>query len=176
MTRSNAFKLLKRMKHIIVCSSKIEGLGVHAGENIKKEAVITKFQGQLKYKINKNERDALAHPDWVGVRKDYWIDPESPHKYFNHSCAPNASINKTVEIIALRDVRKGEEITFDYSITEGDPRWEMACNCGWTNCRKIVRSVQFLPEHLFEKYFPYMRIYFKKLYTKANKKHGTVRA
>ena len=57
------------MKHIYICASKIEGLGINAGEDIEKGAVITRFKGPLKFKINKNKRDALSHPDWVGVSK-----------------------------------------------------------------------------------------------------------
>ncbi len=159
------------MKHFYVCASKIEGLGINAGEHIEKGAIITKFKGPLKFKINKNKRDALSHPDWVGVKKDYWMDPEKPQKFFNHSCEPNASIHKKIEIVALRNIKEGEEITFDYSIIEGDPRWEMACNCGQKNCRKIIRSVHFIPKNQFEKYLPYVPTYFRNLYLKKDKQH-----
>lgn len=157
------------MKQFYVCKSKIEGLGINAGEDIKKDEIISRFIGPLKFKINKNKRDALVHPDWVGVKKDHWIDPEKPQKFFNHSCNPNASIKSKVLIVALKDIKEGEEITFDYSIIEGDPRWEMKCCCGEKNCRGIIRSVQFLSQTQFMKYIPNIPAYFRNLYLKDNK-------
>lgn len=163
------------MKHFYVCKSPIEGFGINAGENIKRGEVITRFRGVVKFKINKTKRDALAHPDWVGIKKDHWIDPEKPQKFFNHSCKPNASIHKRLDIVAIREIKEGEEITFDYSIIEGDPRWEMDCNCGQKECRRVISSVHSLPAKQFENYLPYVPTYFKNLYTKGNPSLATSR-
>lgn len=154
------------MKHFYVCASRIEGFGINAGEDIRKGEIITRFRGSLKFKINKNKRDALSHPDWVGVKKNHWIDPERPQKFLNHSCNPNASI-KGLTVVAIRNIKEGEEITFDYSIIEGDVRWELKCLCKQPNCRKVIRSVQFLPKKVFKKYLPNVPTYFKKLYLKG---------
>jgi SET domain-containing protein len=152
------------MKQIYICNSIIEGRGIRAGEDIKKGETITIFRGPLKFKINKNKRDALSHPDWVGVKKDYWIDPEKPQKFLNHSCSPNACIKTKLSLVAFRDIKEGEEITFDYSTIEGDSRWEMKCLCHEKNCRKVISSVHSLPEKQFIKYLPYIPNYFKKVY------------
>ncbi len=154
------------MKQFYVCKSKIEGFGVNAGEDIKKNEIVTRFSGPIKFKINKNKRDALSHPDWVGIKKNHWIDPEKPQKFLNHSCNPNAGIKGRVSIMALRDIKEGEEITFDYSIIEGDKRWEMKCLCGEKNCRVTIGSTHFLPEEQFRKYMPNIPTYFKNLYLK----------
>jgi SET domain-containing protein len=42
-------------------------------------------------------------------------------RYVNHSCTPNCYtrvIGETIWIIAARNIRKGEELTYDYS-TDG---------------------------------------------------------
>ena len=153
------------MKSIYVVTSKIEGLGINAGEDINPGEVITRFRGPVQFKINKNKKDALAHPDWVGIKKNHWIDPEKPQKFFNHSCEPNASI-RGLTMVAIRKIKEGEEITFDYSIIEGDTRWEMLCLCGKKNCRKLIQSVQFLPKKSFNNYLPYIPAYFRKVYAK----------
>ncbi len=156
------------MKQFYVCKSKIEGFGVNAGEDIKTGEFITRFKGKPRFLLVTNKKESLSHPNWIGIAKNQWIDPEKPQKFINHSCNPNAGIKGKVSIISLRDIKEGEEITFDYSIIEGDFMWQMKmkCNCGEKNCRGIIRSVQFLPEEQFRKYMPNIPTYFKNLYLK----------
>ena len=154
------------MKHIYVCSSKIHGLGVNIGENVKKGEAIACIKGEMKFKVNKNEKDALDNPDWVGVAKDQWIDPAKPYKFLNHSCNPSVGIKGKITLVALRDMKEGDEITIDYSTIEGDPLWKMNCACKSANCRKLIRSVHFLPKQQFNKYLPFVSTYFKKMYLK----------
>jgi SET domain-containing protein len=63
---------------------------------------------------------------------------EDPSNDGNHSCDPNiASVDD--EMIALRDIEAGEELTIDY--TQYSPKiWSMKCNCGAKNCTGIVRG------------------------------------
>ncbi len=64
---------------------------------------------------------------------------------FNHSCDPNAGINAKLELIALRHIEKGEEITYDYSTTVcTHSSWSMKCLCSSPACRKIIKNVQSL--------------------------------
>ncbi|MFA6445979.1 MAG: SET domain-containing protein-lysine N-methyltransferase [Candidatus Paceibacterota bacterium] len=158
------------MKHIYICSSKIDGLGVSIGENVKKSEIISRIKGEMKFKVNKSLKDTFANPDWVGIAKDQWIDPAKPYKFLNHSCNPTAGVKGKVTLVALRDMKEGEEVTVDYSTIEGDPNWEMKCTCGERNCRKIIRSIEFMPEDQFQKYLPYVPMYFKNLYVKRHKK------
>lgn len=153
------------MKQFFVCNSKIEGRGIVAGENIKKGSIITRFKGPAQFKINRSKHDALAHPDWVGVKKNIWIDPEKPQKFINHSCEPNAGV-RGLTVMAIKDIREGEEITIDYSTIEGDPRWEMKCLCGKSKCRGTISSIESLTSDQFEK-LVYAPSYFRRLYLKG---------
>lgn len=153
------------MKHIYIATSNIHGRGVRAGENIEKGEIISRIKGPIKFKINKNKDDAIGHPDWVGVKKDIWIDPLKPYKFLNHSCNPTSGM-RGLTLIALRDIREGDEITIDYSIQEGDNLWEMKCACQTPNCRGVIRSIQFLPKNIFKKYLPNIPAYFKKVHEK----------
>ena len=123
----------------------------------------------MKFKVNHGVEDALANPNWIGVDQDQWIDPDKFFKFINHSCAPNAGVKGRVTCVALRDIKEGEEITFDYSTIEGDDLWQMPCACTAENCREVVRSIQHLPEENFKAYFPYVSNYFKKIYLKSKK-------
>lgn len=161
--------MIKKRKHIYVATSKIAGLGIMAGENIKKGEYIFTVRGKLKFKINKNEKDALENPNWVGIKKNYWIDPTKPYKFLNHNCNPNSGANNLADLVALKNIKEGEEITIDYSIIEGDHRWEMNCSCKSKICRRKIKSIQFLPEKIYKKYLPHVSSYFQKMHP-INKK------
>ena len=65
----------------------------------------------------------------------------------NHSCAPNAGIRTTNTLVALRSIKKGEELTFDYSTVVGEVNegWYMSCACGAPSCRKTIGAWTTLP-------------------------------
>lgn len=152
------------MKDIYNGESDIHGLGIRTSESIKRGELIRYIKGKIQVKENRSREDAMANPDWVGISKNCWIDPVKPYKFLNHSCDPNIGIKGRVSMVALRSIKSGEELTIDYSTIEGDPRWEMKCSCGAQNCRKVVRSIQYLPERQYKKYLPYISSYFKQLY------------
>lgn len=146
--------------------SKIEGKGMFVLEPVKKGHFVSFLKGKIKVKENKNLKDALGNSYWVGIDKNTWIDPAPPYRFINHSCNPSASIRGKITMIALRDLKPGEEVTLDYSLIEADPRWhlEYRCKCGEPNCRGIIRSIQSLPKDRFKAYFPTIPTYFRDLY------------
>ena len=156
-------------KNFAVFPSKIHGKGFFVTKTIKKGAAIGILQGNIRKKINKNKKDVLANPDWVGVGKNTWIDPRPPYKFINHSCSPSAGIRGKIMLIARRDLKDGDEVTLDYSLIEGDPRWKMKCTCGSKNCRKVIRSVNFLPYTVYKRYLPYISTYFQALYKQSKR-------
>jgi hypothetical protein len=60
--------------------------------------------------------------------------------FINHSCAPNLGFTSPITLVALRDVAPGEELTFDYAMTDATPTLEMDCDCRTSACRGRVRS------------------------------------
>lgn len=58
-------------------------------------------------------------------------------RYINHACAPNCYtqvIGDTIWIRAAKSIRKGEEITYDYS-TDGEG--SIPCRCS-TGCKVMI--------------------------------------
>lgn len=66
---------------------------------------------------------------------------------YNHSCTPNSMISNR-QMIALRDIRIGEEVTYDYGLTEVDLQFHLWCRCGSEACRKLVTNRDFLDVRL----------------------------
>ena len=79
----------------------------------------------------------------IGV--DSYIDPHSPARYLNHSCEPNAGFVDVIRLVALRQIKPGEEIRFDYSTTMLERYWELDCFCGSPRCRGRIRDFDLLP-------------------------------
>jgi hypothetical protein len=88
---------------------------------------------------------------------DHYLDPEGEiGAYANHSCNPNAGLIKAgrrLLLQAVRPIAAGDEVTHDYSTLLGaDDVWKMKCNCGASNCRKVVSNVCKLPAGVIARY------------------------
>jgi SET domain-containing protein len=64
-------------------------------------------------------------------------------RWINHSCRPNCEATDDggrIYIEAIRDVRRGEELSYDYNLRLNEPhtpaaKREHACLCGERGCR-----------------------------------------
>lgn len=155
-------------KKIEVKKSEIHGKGIFSAKNLKKGESVFVIKGKERKFLVKSQEDALFGSNWIGVGKNIWIDVAAPAVYLNHSCEPNVGIRGKVVVVALKDIRKGEEILLDYSITERESLWYMKCSCGAKKCRKVIRSIQHLPKEVFHKYMPYVPRFFATLYKRIN--------
>lgn len=64
-------------------------------------------------------------------------------RFLNHSCEPSAWLRGR-ELIALRDIRAQEDLSFDYNTTEWDMAEPFACHCGSADCLGTVRGFAHL--------------------------------
>jgi SET domain-containing protein len=156
----------KELKKFYIGESKIHNKGIFAVRNIKIGEIVGVVQGIKKFKINRNIKDALANPDWVGFKMHNWVDPIPPYKYLNHSCNPNVAIKGYKTFIAICNIKKDKEITIDYSIIEADSLWYMKCCCKEKKCRGIIESIQKLPMKVYLSYLPFISKEFQNLYEK----------
>lgn len=97
-------------------------------------SVICSFSGEKVY--SKPNRFTLQTGDGAHIR----LLPDFL-QYVNHSCNPNSFFDTdSFQLIALRDVEVGEELTFFYPSTE----WSMAepfqCICGETRCLGTIEG------------------------------------
>lgn|GEM_PF-508309 len=123
---------------------------------------------EIRYTLPPNSRRGFY---WLGISKNKWLIPyqNNPWNVMRHSCMPNVGITDAHHVKALCTIRRGEEITIDDSITEADPNWQVQCVCGSPHCRKIVRSINFLPPASFRRAMPYIPSYMQKAYRAAQK-------
>ncbi|MEK6960378.1 MAG: SET domain-containing protein-lysine N-methyltransferase [Nanoarchaeota archaeon] len=122
---------------LIIKESIIKGKGVFAARDFKKgETVIVWHPESVlsKSDFQSLSEDEKAHATYAGNGK--YLVQGSPERFVNHSCEPNTYTHGRKDI-ALRDIRRGEEITGDYALN-GVEDWTMECNCASKNCRKII--------------------------------------
>jgi D-alanine-D-alanine ligase len=68
-----------------------------------------------------------------------WDDDPAEWAPQNHSCAPN-TICHGLNVIALRTIRTGEELTLDYANFLDESAESFTCRCGAPNCRGEIRG------------------------------------
>jgi len=137
-----------------------KGLGVFATRDILKDEIITEFKGP-RVKIEQLEgipREVQDH--LFNVDADEYLITREPGVRTNHSCDPNAGIIRDVLLVAMRDIKKDEEITFDYSMIIADD-WTLECTCGSLSCRKIIGKYKDLTGELKKKYEEYTPVWIK---------------
>ena len=88
--------------------SKIHGKGLFSQVEIENGAYLGRYHGP---KVDENDMHVL----WVENDDGKWegIDGENILRYLNQCKKPNAEFDGR-DLYAIRDIKPGEEITFDY--------------------------------------------------------------
>jgi SET domain-containing protein len=156
------------MKKYYIGKSEIQGHGVFAAKDLRRGEIVFILKGKERHIIQQTVKQANENQNMVGVGKDMWIDPQTPASHINHSCRPNVGIRGRLLFVAMKNIRKGEELCFDYAISEEELRWRLAdqCACQTPECRKVIRSIQSLPERVYGSYLPFIPHYFQRAYLK----------
>lgn len=136
---------------VLVNASPIAGMGGFANKNIQAGEIVMMFTGR---RVTSDEADdmldkgELRADDPLQVREDEYIILDDVSIRLNHSCDPNTGMRGENELVALRDIAKGEELTYDYSTVVGanNHGWKMKCTCRSESCRRSVGSVLTLPK------------------------------
>jgi hypothetical protein len=146
------------MKKYHVGKSNIHGKGIILDKDVKKNEVIFIFKGK---EITYTGGAWRLGRDWLQVGYVKWIipSPNGPSRYLNHSCNPTAGVRGRNVIVATRNIKKGEEVTIDYALSETYPLWHMPCRCGSKNCRRTVKPYQDLSDQRKRKFIPYTSKY-----------------
>ncbi len=163
--------LPKNAQSLSVGKSYIDRRGSFATSDIPEGHFIRHMSGEMLNFAEINRRilrGQLSPDDPLQIDTDLYIDLDAQSLAINHSCSPNAGIRGQNELVAIRDIRAGEEVTFDYSTTVSSDvaaeDWSMACLCQSENCRQTIGNVLTVPEEMLERY---MRLNFLPQYIQA---------
>ena len=148
-------KQIKILHKFKVDNSKF-GKGCFAIKPIKKGESICFFGGE-ETTWEESERRYLEGKDRLDdpfqISETKYIELYKPYIYFNHSCNPNSGFRGKNKLIAIRNIKPGEEITYDYSTVVWDDRWvknhgawTMKCECEEKSCRKMIGDFLTIPK------------------------------
>jgi hypothetical protein len=144
--------------------SAIHGRGLFANAQIAKAEIVC-IKGGYVF----DRRTLSSMPDWfraaeIQIADDLFIGPLNENEregsmiFSNHSCEPNIGVQGQIVFVALRAIEAGEELTHDWATTDDDD-YEMECECGSTDCRKVITGKDWQRRDLQQKYQGYMSWY-----------------
>ena len=130
--------------------STIHGVGGFAKADIAAGTHVIEYVGEKITKTELLHRCESSNEYIFSLDETYDLDgsvPWNPAQFLNHSCDPNCEAEPDggrIWIVARRDIRAGEEITFNYGYDLQDYR-EHPCRCGAPDCAGYI-----VAEELFE--------------------------
>lgn len=80
--------------------------------------------------------------------------------FINHSCEPNVGFAGNINLVAMRDIGAGEELTTDYALFDNYDG-QMACNCGTASCRGTIDGRDWRRPDLQRKHRDYFSAYLR---------------
>lgn len=145
----------KDSKKIEVRRTRRYGLGVFAKQLIRKGELVSVYDGAIyDGRFDDWTEDLLNHT--IQFARAKWRDSRGVARWINHSCEPNCGIKGLFKIVAMRDIAAGEQITWDYEMTEKSDWWRMRCRCGSSLCRKRIGDYRRMPREVRKRYAGYI--------------------
>jgi uncharacterized protein len=141
------------------------GMGVFAIEPVGRGEVLAMWGGRVVtveeiYRFDEQQRHYM-----IQIEEELFLTPSDPTEaaeYVNHSCDPSAGLNGQIALLALRDIAPGEEICFDYAMSESHSLFEFECRCGSPRCRGWLRADDWLDPELQRRYAGYFSPYLQR--------------
>jgi len=128
---------------------------------IENEAI---FEFEKKF-IKKSTRTSMQIDDSVHQES---TNTNALENFLNHSCKPNGYIKfQDLTYRALRIIKKGERLTFNYNTTEWDMREKFQCECEFNNCYGQIAGFKYLTHEQQKELEPLLSPFLKKKLKKA---------
>ena len=127
--------------------SKIDKNGLYANCDIKKGTKIIEYKGKI-ISVERSAKDPKFDNDKAiylfNINKR--LDLDGDYKFniarlINHSCSPNCEVlgeGLKVWIYAIKNIKKGDELSYDYGFSFDEEFKNYPCRCGAKNCAKYI--------------------------------------
>lgn len=140
----------QKQKKYEVKGNSIAGFGIYANTDIQKETVIFKGEEKAQNIVTKKfvdqnwneaEKENFARYAYPISQDVYILWSNNPADWApqNHSCNANTGY-VGLNVVALKNIVKGEELTLDYANFLDEKAQPFQCNCGNSNCRGLIKG------------------------------------
>tara|TARA_Y200000002_G_C22187400_1_gene457750 strand:- start:79 stop:537 length:459 start_codon:yes stop_codon:yes gene_type:complete len=123
--------------------SKIDKNGLYANRDIKSGTKIIEYKGKI-ISVKQTEIDPKFDNSKAiylfNLNKRYDLDGDHDFniaRLINHSCNPNCEVfgrGLKVWVYAMKNIKKGEELSYDYGFSFDESFRQFPCKCGSKNC------------------------------------------
>lgn len=153
-------------------------LGTFAQEDIKKGDLLLVLSGYVMKLSEEEKLPGTLSDNGIQVTEDFSLCVSKKEElgginFFNHSCDPNVGIKGQIFLVAMKDIKKGEEATFDYAMTLSRSKnakpYRLKCLCGKKNCRGVITDDDWKDKKLQKKYKGYFQYYLQEKIDKLKK-------
>ncbi len=119
------------------------GRGLYAAKNIKNGTKIINYVGKIitKKQTEKSNKFDNKKPIYLfNLNNKYDLDGKvswNTARLINHSCSNNCDYEGKglkLWVTAIKDIKKGEELTCDYGFGYDEDYKQFPCKCGSRNC------------------------------------------
>ena len=123
--------------------SNINRRGLFANKDIKKDTIIIHYIGKIITKKQTEEDSKFDNGKAIylfNINNKYDLDGDFSYntaRLINHSCNPNCQVESKglkLWISSIRDIKKNEELSYDYGFSFDENYKEFPCKCGSNNC------------------------------------------
>ena len=139
-------KILYKIK-----KSRIDNRGLYAALDIKKNTKIIEYKGKI-ITVKETETNPKFDNDKAiylfNLNKKYDLDGDFKYntaRLINHSCDPNCEVDGIglkLWIYAIKDIKKNEELTYDYGFSFDKDYKDFPCRCGSKRCVGFIVNSQ----------------------------------
>jgi len=159
----------KRLKKAEVRFRPNLGYGLYSKVSLKEGELIHQHEEKAQYLVTKK----YIEKEWNDPLRKIWFEryaypatdntwhiwSDNPKDWLqiNHSCDPNSWL-EGLNLVARRDIKKGEQITMDYSTFCCDNLETFQCKCKSKDCRGTVTGTDYLKPFV-EKYSTHISDY-----------------
>lgn len=141
------------------------GMGVFARAAVEKDEVLAVWGGIVVPSARLSEFGGYAQTHGLQVEEDLFLLPlttDDPSDLFNHCCNPNAGLSGQITLVAMRPIAPGEEVCFDYAMSDSNPYDEFSCGCGDALCRGKITAQDWQRRDLQQRYRGYFSPYLQR--------------
>jgi uncharacterized protein len=137
--------------------SPIEGRGLFARRPITPGEIVAIKGGHILHRRALDRVRSRVAESSIQIADGFYIGARTRAEmrqnklYINHSCAPNLGLVGQIVFVALRAIRRGEELTYDWAMEENRPA-RFLCRCGATRCRQVLTGRDWQQPRLQRKY------------------------
>lgn len=135
-------------ERVIFKPSPIQGIGGFARVDLPAGTRILEYTGEKITKKQSLSRCEGNNEYIFALDDEYDLDgnvPGNPARFLNHGCQPNCEAlleNGRIWLVSLRQVRAGEELTFNYGYDLEDYR-QYPCSCRAPGCVGYIVAEEF---------------------------------